>query len=185
MKYKQKLQMEQETWRQECMWHGCEDEGVFPAPREPGCGASSGYNYFCKEHIRQVNKHWDYFAGKSQQEIEAFERDSLSGHRPLGRMGQYHFMVDAADILEEAMHDFAGFEKMHHRAHAWDDADTSYDQRYALKVMKLSLPVTAQEIKQQYKQLAKLCHPDIHGPDSEEKFKELNKAYEVLKGLNL
>ena len=52
----------------------------------------------------------------------------------------------------------------------------------AIKILKMSAPVTVQEIKSQYKKLAKKNHPDSNGGDkrSEEKLKSINQAYSVL-----
>jgi len=47
----------------------------------------------------------------------------------------------------------------------------------------LGIPQNAskEEIKKAYKQLSKQYHPDVNSsPDAEDKFKEINKAYEML-----
>ncbi|CAK9158630.1 unnamed protein product [Ilex paraguariensis] len=48
-------------------------------------------------------------------------------------------------------------------------------------VLNVSRNATLQEIKSSYRQLARKYHPDMNkGPGSEEKFKEISAAYEVL-----
>jgi len=53
----------------------------------------------------------------------------------------------------------------------------------ALQVMGLALPVTPEEIRKRYRQLARQLHPDIN-PGSEEKMKAVNVASERLTGLD-
>lgn len=49
------------------------------------------------------------------------------------------------------------------------------------EVLGIKKDATKQEIKKAYRKLAKLFHPDVNkSPDAEEKFKEVQEAYEVL-----
>jgi hypothetical protein len=56
----------------------------------------------------------------------------------------------------------------------------------ALQVMKLELPVTPDDIKRRYRELAKQYHPDLHpgDPHAEELMKALTAAAEKLTGIN-
>lgn len=50
------------------------------------------------------------------------------------------------------------------------------------KTLGVSRTATAEEIQKSYRKLARKYHPDVNkGKDSEEKFKQLSEAYEVLK----
>lgn len=48
------------------------------------------------------------------------------------------------------------------------------------EVLGLSRSATQEEIKKAYRKLARQTHPDVAGPGSEERFKEVSRAYEVL-----
>nr|MDA8116596.1 DnaJ domain-containing protein [Actinomycetota bacterium] len=53
-----------------------------------------------------------------------------------------------------------------------------YEKDY-YKILGVSSSATDKEIQKAYRKLAKEYHPDAH-PGSEEKFKEISAAYEVL-----
>jgi len=55
------------------------------------------------------------------------------------------------------------------------------EKRDYYEILGVSRTATAQEISKAYKQLARKYHPDLNPDASEEKFKEIGAAYEVLK----
>ncbi|MCI0430651.1 MAG: J domain-containing protein [Rhodospirillales bacterium] len=62
---------------------------------------------------------------------------------------------------------------------------TSVEVGRALAFMGLSLPITPDDLKRRYRELAKQWHPDLNpgDPQSQEKMKALNAAAEVLSGI--
>ena len=55
------------------------------------------------------------------------------------------------------------------------------EKRDYYEVLGLSKGASEEEIKKAYRKMAKKYHPDINKePGAEEKFKEINEAYEVL-----
>ena len=68
-----------------CQWKGCTAAGMHRAPR--GRGREGEYHLLCLDHVREFNASYNYFAGMSNAEVEAYQKDSLTGHRPTWKVG--------------------------------------------------------------------------------------------------
>jgi hypothetical protein len=62
---------------------------------------------------------------------------------------------------------------------------TSAEVDGALALMGLSLPLTPEELKRRYRELAKQCHPDLNprDPEADQKMRSLTAAAELLTGV--
>jgi hypothetical protein len=161
-----------------CDCPGCGEPGDYRAPKTR---ALTDYYFFCLGHVREYNAAWDYFAGMTGSEIEAHIRKATVWDRPSWPMGEWR--VHEKKLREEVMREFF--------------SDTVGDkpfpphppmpaaERDALGVLELTPPVTFAAIKAQYKILVKRHHPDLHGgsAEAEEKFKSVNQAFTVLRGI--
>ena len=165
-----------------CDHPGCAEAGDFRAPRarEPG----SGTYWFCLGHVRLYNAAWDFFHGMSQAEIEAYQHDNATWHRPTWRLGtsrsepsEHAVWVDPYDFINET--GLGGFRQ---GATEPPPPRVAPEERQALAALELEPVVTLQDIKTRYKQLVKRFHPDANGGDktAEERLKRINQAYTFL-----
>ncbi len=159
-----------------CAIKGCNEPGEYRAPVSPT--ALNEYQWLCLEHIKRFNKQWDFFKEKSSDEILAFQKDAFTGHRPTWKMHP------DGRCATEKLHDaFARFRGESQSAKAPPvSVHLPPAVRRALKQLQLVHPVSAQEIKQRYKDLVKRYHPDRNPGDkkAEETFKQITIAYRVL-----
>jgi hypothetical protein len=69
-----------------CEKPGCENAGDHRAPKSRT--ALNEYYWFCLEHVREYNLSWDYFRGMSPGEVDAYQREALTGLRPTWKLGE-------------------------------------------------------------------------------------------------
>jgi hypothetical protein len=174
-----------------CQWKGCTAAGLYRAPR--GRGREGEYHLLCLDHVREFNASYNYFAGMSNSDIETYQKDSVTGHRPTWKAG-------ANAWAHGTKHGLGGVDGRGrrfadpHAFFAWRAARAG-EQRRALKPLErksleaLDLTTTAerQEIKARFKELVKRHHPDANGGDkrSEDKLREIIQAYNYLKQAGL
>ncbi|HEY7687261.1 MAG TPA: DnaJ domain-containing protein [Dongiaceae bacterium] len=172
-----------------CDHPACEAAGLYRAPKSPQ--RLNEYYRFCLDHVREYNRAWDYCAGWTADDIEAETRRALCWDRPTWRLGQW--MTGAAgrtrkadgvnvefdDVFEIFSDGTAGSRHGERRTPKAPAAE-----RKALHTLGLDAQAAWPEIKARYKRLAKRFHPDANGGDrqAEERLKEINSAYAVLKG---
>jgi len=159
----------------------------------PGCGAPGEYRapksrsqlhdywWFCLEHVRAYNAGWDFYKGMTPGEIEAQVRADTSWQRPswpLGHVGANRLdqaLRDPLDLLDDARF----------RANTRTSrAEAPPEMREPLATLGLTWPVTMDEVKSRYKELAKRHHPDANNGDraAEERLKTINLAYAAIRG---
>ena len=159
----------------DCAWDDCRDPGLYRAPRSRE--ALTEYSWFCLDHIRQYNADWNYFAGMTDDQVEADVRRDTVWQRPSwplgGNGGAYRFG-------SHRVRDSFGFFNDSPPGAAAGHARTHEEQ--ALIVLDLSPPIDAGIVKARYKALVKRHHPDANGGDksAEEKFKQISDAYRTI-----
>ena len=163
----------------------CEGEGTFRAPKDRSL---SDHYWFCKMHITEYNRAWNFFDGMNQREVEEHILKSMFGDRPTWR---YDADGMAEENLRRQAYEFHGTGNTDDRAHrAWEEYEKNKNQIdntsaefEAMAIFGLKPPVDLEGIKARYKELAKKYHPDINknNPKAEEQLKKVNMAYTVLK----
>ncbi len=119
----------------------------------------------------------------SPGEIEAQTRADTSWQRPTWPLGRLGARVDEAALREELGALGGRFGGAGGRPSPAADP-TPRELREPLATLGLDWPVSLDALKQRYKTLAKLHHPDANGGDraAEERLKTINLAYAALRG---
>jgi DnaJ domain len=179
-----------------CQWKGCAAAGVHRAPK--GRGHEGEYYLFCLEHVRNYNATYNYFEGMSNAQVEEFQKDAVTGHRPTWKAGANawaHGTRHGASGAEGAFGRRAGGNS--HAFFAWhvrrNNTDPATKRKLkplelrALETMHLDCMATGEAIKARFKELVKRHHPDANGGDtrSEDKLREIIQAYTYLKQAGL
>lgn len=162
-----------------CDHPDCDLAGTFRAPRDRSLERE--YYWFCLEHIRAFNKAWDYFAGMDRYEIERFQRDAVTWHRPTWPIGTNPYARAAAGEFDDPF-DFSAASAFGANGHTSAAAAPTGEEAKALSALDLEPGPSLQQIKTRYKQLVKKYHPDANGGDAaaEERLKHINRAYAYL-----
>ena len=164
---------------------GCADPAGYRAPRSRQ--TLNQYFWFCLEHVREYNAHWDFYKGMTPGQIEAHLRADVSWNRPSWRLG--HLGGGSGSLDEEQVLDPLGL--LRGSADARVRAKTRAREadlrpealRQPLDTLGLGWPVSLAELKSRYKHLARKNHPDANNGDraAEERLKTINVAYTALR----
>jgi hypothetical protein len=179
-----------------CQWRNCTKRGLHRAPK--GRASEGEYYYFCRDHVIEYNKSYNYFAGMGDEEVIDFQKAAATGHRPTWSMGVHgtdRASVDALNAARGAAGDpFELLKSVRGGAYKQRPDPVEDRRRVVLKgarkhlqALNLDEDATAADIKLQFKALVKLHHPDHNGGDrsSEERFREVLTAYNYLKQAGL
>ncbi len=171
-----------------CDYPGCEELGEHLAPRDSSL--SGGYYRFCIDHVREYNASWNFLEGMSDKQVEENLRADHGWRRPTWPMGKGERHNFKSSLNENLVDKFGIFNKgrdQNYGQHSADDLDQQESftpaERQALRLLRLAPPLSVDDIKNRYKELAKKLHPDLNknNPQAEEGLKIINDAYGVLK----
>lgn len=173
-----------------CDREGCTAAGEYRAPKSRT--RLNDYFWFCLDHVREYNKAWDYYAGMSEQEIEAALRQDITWQRPSWPMGEWRTLE--RQMRDHVMNDYyhgtgQGSGADRGDGHGGDPAGARRraaarsPEAEALDLMDLAIDADVVQIKARYRELVKIHHPDANGgdKDAEERLKRINQAYTTLK----
>ena len=166
-----------------CDKEGCNRPGEFRAPKDR---TLKDYYWFCLEHVQEYNAQWDYYAGMTPEEIELHLKQDVGWQRPTWKLGERGvdptMFADPFDLKKEMFNDQntgspnETFEK--------NKAKYAIDPVFeaAMKLLQLDFPLKIENVRTNYKKLAKQYHPDSNGgnKESEELFKDLSEAYQLI-----
>jgi len=150
--------------------------------------------WFCQAHAAEYNRHWDYFSGMSETEINRRRVDAATGERPTWQFRASKFSREAASFAAGAsahrqIDPFGILRAARKRAEADAEAGRRLGklERIALADLDLHDHATGPEIRARYTELIKRCHPDSNGGDrsAEHKLQRVLKAYKTLKQAKL
>ena len=163
-----------------CDKPGCTKQGEYRAPKSRS--ALNEYWWFCLEHVREYNATWDFYKGMSAAQIEAETRRDTGWQRPTWPLGGLGGRTTAPPWDEERVADPL------HVLRGGKDAAPQHVRppeplRQPLSTLGLGWPVSLEQVKARYKELAKRHHPDANGGDkgAEERLKGINLAYSAVR----
>jgi hypothetical protein len=183
-----------------CQWKGCEKPGLHRAPR--GRGRDGQWFLFCIDHVRQYNASYNYFEGMNDSEVQTFQKDAITGHRPTWKVGMNGTAKDGPGTgaaTSQANKGVFGWRALDphqffaRRAKAAREAPAETRrqlkplEKKSLQTLNLSGSASRIEIKARFKELVKVYHPDANGGDarSGDKLREIIQAYNLLKQAGL
>ena len=161
-----------------CDKEGCNKPAEFRAPKDR---TLSDYYWFCLEHVQEYNAQWDYYAGMSADEIEEHLKQDVCWQRPTWKLGERGLdptmFADPFDMKEQM---FNHTKEENFKADKTLSADPAVTA--AAKILELNFPLRLEEVRTNYKRLAKVYHPDSHGGNKEleERFKDITEAYRLI-----
>ena len=161
-----------------CDFPGCEEPAEYRAPKDRSLRS---HYWFCLKHVQEYNKKWDFLAGLSPEQIEAQLQNDVTWQRPTWKLGTggsnrvLHGKVnDSFHFFDETQLGMSG-----HYNPPQTEMRFSQKVQNAITFMQLDLPLSMQQVKKQYKKLAKQYHPDITQKDAS-LFQRLTQSYTTL-----
>jgi len=169
-----------------CEWDGCSADAPHRAPK--GRNMEGQFSWFCPSHIREYNKNYNFFANMSADEVQGYQRENRTGHRPTWKMGMNPGGTGGKKFsADPAFRDTFGFfgENSPYEAGAKDTPKRPprNAERKALLALGLDERATLADIKTRYKELVKKFHPDMNGGDrtTEDRLQKVIQAHDYLK----
>ena len=168
--YNEVQEFEQLRLTKYCEWPGCDNKGDYKAPtsREK----LRTFKFFCLEHIKEYNRAWDYFKGRSVEQIYNEISNDAYWHRKTKKKINNINVVDELNFFEKNSQSF--------QSHLEKNKLTDKKIIHSLEILNLDDFCDINKLKTQYKKMVKKYHPDLNQSGCNEKIIKLNNAYSSL-----
>ncbi|QFU09255.1 chaperone protein DnaJ [Rhodobacteraceae bacterium THAF1] len=172
-----------ETSTRVCEHEGCEEKGVYRAPRSPD--HLDEYKWFCKDHVREYNLKWNFFNGQTEEEFDdQIAKDKVWGRdtKPFKSEEQRAW----ARLGVDDPHQVLGSNATQNPGKSTTGATTRRlppTERKAIEILEAKDHWNKTEIRKAYKSLIKVLHPDMNGGDrsQEDQLNEVVWAWDQIK----
>ena len=167
-----------------CDKPGCTAAGEYRAPKSRS--TLNEYWWFCLTHVREYNAAWDFYKGMTPGQIELQLRADAGWQRPTWPLGRLGAQGLDEEVLRDPLHVLSAGGVHGGRGAGAGDAPRARppaELREPLSTLGLEWPVSLEQVKARYKELAKRHHPDANGGDraAEERLKGINLAYAAVR----
>lgn len=175
-----------------CAVPGCPEPGEFRAPVPAGHKSNfdgpGEWQWLCLEHVRAFNTRYNWFAGMSQDEIEAAQMPMAGWARETraftaGGVDSPPRWADFNDPLDAISARFRRRTEEAMPAQRGDGKPLSREDRTALATLGLGHDADRRELRMRYSELVRRYHPDRNGGDRshEKALQDVIAAYTHLK----
>lgn len=179
-----------------CHHEGCEKQGIHRAPKKDKSSHPKqphSWLWFCLDHVREYNSHWNYYAHMNEEEIKEEWRKDVTWQRPSWPMGDWHtkpwnmWQKSSPKKEERKFHFHDPFDLFNDSEFTSSSSEVFKElqtpEAQAMKLLGLSFPFNAAQLQSAYRALVKKFHPDVNqnNPKAEEMIRNVNHAYQLLK----
>jgi hypothetical protein len=174
-----------------CDHAGCRKAATARAPKSRDM--MNEHYWFCQAHAAEYNRNWNFFAGMSEGEMRAYQKDELfTGGRPTWEMKASKTSREAAAFNHrfrrgEGYRDpFDLFGKGGAQAQVKNEPEARLLgklERNALAELDLEVSADGPRIRSRYTELVRKLHPDANGGDraGEGRLQKVIRAYQALR----
>jgi len=172
-----------------CDHPGCRQAASARAPKSRDM--LNEHYWFCQPHAAEYNRNWNFFAGMSEGEVRARQREELfSGGRPTWEMKASRFSREAASFSAKVgtgqgyRDPFNLFGQNGGKPEpAAEDRRLGKIERAALADLDLDVNAEGPQIRTRYTELVRRLHPDANGGDraGENRLQRVIKSYQTLR----
>jgi hypothetical protein len=174
-----------------CDHAGCRRAATARAPKSRDL--MHEHYWFCQEHAAEYNRNWNFFAGMSEGEMRAMQKDELfTGGRPTWEMKAGKHSREAAAFNHrfqrgEGYRDpFNLFGRGGPHARPQPEPEARHLgklERNALAELDLEANADGPKIRTRYTELVRRLHPDANGGDraGEHRLQKVIRAYQTLR----
>jgi hypothetical protein len=171
-----------------CDHPGCRAAATTRAPKSRDLLAE--HYWFCQPHAAEYNRSWNFFAGMSEEEVQAqMTVDQTTGGRPTWPFKASNKSREAAGARGFFRDPFSLFASgsAHARERTARERVLGRLEQQALIDLDLEPGVEGPAIRARYAELVKRCHPDANGGDrsAEHKLQRVIRAYKTLRKAKL
>ena len=171
-----------ETSQRVCEHPDCTQAGQYRAPKSPD--SLDDYFWFCRDHVREYNLKWNFFEGVSEEDFAAQVEKDKVWDRPTKPFKQSAEERAWARLGVDDPHQVLGENGTRNPGKGGGATRRlPPTERKALEILEARDTASKAELRQAYKALIKVLHPDMNGGDrsDEERLQEVVWAWEQVK----